>query len=801
MSKKYTLLIILQLYTFCLFAQQKMVTLSGLVKNQHAEAVAYATITIFTAEKHNFVKSVLSNDYGQFSLSDLTPGNYSLEIQSGQQRPFAKAVYIGSLSAFLDLGVLEINSLSSDLQEVKVSANKGVINNKLDKKIFSLDNLATQKGASVFQVLQNLPGVSVQDGKIQLRGSDKIIVLLDGQQTALTGFGNQSGLDNLSAANIEKIELINNPSAKYDANGNAGIINLVFKKNKEEGWHGKIGMNIGAGALWQKHENNGSITAQYQQTPKLNPSLQLNYRKNKLNVYVQVDNLYTQTLNKNEFVNTTYDDGTVLNYQIKRNRNTNFFNSKYGLDWLINKKNTLSVSAFYGTETILDHGEQGFYKSDINVQTSLWRFIENEVKTTAMGSMNYKHDYAQPGHNLTMSLNYSFHREDEQYYFENIQSTYTGRDSFKLLSDEYVTDFNANYVKPLKKGNLELGFKWRYRNIPTNMRFIPGFHSPLDTNAGGWANYKEQTQALYGNYILENNRYATEIGMRIENVRIQYDVNPLHNTYKSGGYDYFVPFPSLRLTKKQNAQTSYSLFYNKRVDRPNEVDIRIFPKYDDASVIKVGNPNLQAQFTNSFEFAAKYQWANAYVYIALFHKIIDGTITRIATTDTAKGIIYNVFQNAGRSFNTGIEALFSQKINSWYSINANAIIYRNQINAFSVWNQYPVLKQYNATQQLFYSGNIKILNTFKLNKNSEAQINFLYFAPDIIPQGKILDRFSCDLSYKQVIAKSKLEWFVNATDLFNTMNVRKQVQGQGFTYTSNDYYETQVIRVGITKKF
>ena len=160
-----------------------------------------------------------------------------------------------------------------------------------------------------------------------------------------------------------------------------------------------------------------------------------------------------------------------------------------------------------------------------------------------------------------------------------------------------------------------------------------------------------------------------------------------------------------------------------------------------------------------------------------------------------------MFQNAGRSFNTGLEALFSQKINSWYSINANAIIYRNQINAFSVWNQYPVLKQYNATQQLFYSGNIKILNTFKLNKNSEAQINFLYFAPDIIPQGKTFDRFSCDLSYKQVIAKSKLEWFVNASDLFNTMNVRKQVQGQGFTYTSNDYYETQVIRVGITKKF
>ncbi len=135
-----------------------------------------------------------------------------------------------------------------------------------------------------------------------MRGSDKVAVLIDGKQTALTGFGSQTGLDNIPASAIERIEIINNPSAKYDANGNAGIINIIYKKNKQQGFNGKIGFTTGVGALWQKKENLPTIRPQYQATPKINPSLSLNYRKNKINTFLQADWLYTETLNKNEFV-------------------------------------------------------------------------------------------------------------------------------------------------------------------------------------------------------------------------------------------------------------------------------------------------------------------------------------------------------------------------------------------------------------------------------------------------------------------------------------------------------------------
>jgi len=154
--------------------------------------------------------------------------------------------------------------------------------------------------------------VAIQEGKVQIRGNDRISVLIDGKQTALTGFGNQSGLDNLPASAVEKIEIINNPSAKFDANGNGGIINIILKKEQKQGVNGTVGMAVGLGALWEKKANLPGIRPQYQGTPKINPSISLNFRKKDLNFFFQADNLYTQTLNKNEFVVRTYDDGLLM---------------------------------------------------------------------------------------------------------------------------------------------------------------------------------------------------------------------------------------------------------------------------------------------------------------------------------------------------------------------------------------------------------------------------------------------------------------------------------------------------------
>jgi len=783
-------------------AQDALITISGLTKDKATKtAMPFVNVVVKTDKDSAFSAGTVSNEEGLFTIAGIKPGQYVLEISFIGYIVRKQPLFIGSLSPFLNLNAIELEENTTTLQEVEIAAKQDEVSGKMDKKTFSVEDNISQSGGSVLQTMQNLPGVTVQDGKVQLRGNEKITVLIDGKQTVLTGFGNQYGLDNIPSSAIEKIEIINNPSSKYDANGNAGIINIVMKKNKQDGFNGKAGLTMGAGALWQKKANLPGIRPQYQTTPKINPSLSLNYRKKKVTIFLQSDYLYTETLNKNEFVTRNYDDGTVIIQQTKRNRNTQFTNAKAGVDWTINERNTLTISGLFGSEKILDHGDQPFYNATLSDQLRLWRFLEDELKTTVMGTAAYQHKFQQPGHLLNIGFNYTFHRENEKYFFDNILPSYTGRDAFKLLSDEQVADLTLDYIRPLKYGRLETGFKLRKRDIPTNMQFYPGLNSPLDTNAGGWANYKEIIPAIYGNYVYETKKLEAELGLRVEYVNLRYQVNPNHNTYKSNGYSYMQPFPTVRFAYKFNDHNKLSLFFNRRVDRPNEVDIRIFPKYDDAEIIKVGNPALKPQFTNSFELAYKTNWKKGYFYSAAYHRIADATITRISTTVPGSNLIYAVFQNVNRSYNTGIELVLSQQVVKWYSFNLNVNVYRNIIDAFTGQNLYPVSHTFSAEKQEIISGNLKFNNSFKLSKDFDAQVSAVYLAPDLIPQGKIGQRFSLDIGIKKKIQKGKGEVFLNATDLLNTMNIKKEIKGNGFNYTSIDYYETQVVRIGCSRKF
>ncbi|WP_017496332.1 TonB-dependent receptor domain-containing protein [Flavobacterium sp. WG21] len=788
--------------TFNATAQNSSATLSGLIKDKTTKSsLPYINVVLKTAKDQKMLFGTLTNEEGRFNLTNVATGNYTLEITAVGYKTKSQKIFVGTLSDFLDLNTIELEEDINTLSEVVVTSKSSEVSAKMDKKVFSVSDNIAQSGGSVLQSMQNLPGVTLHEGKVQLRGNDKVMVLIDGKQTALTGFGNQSGLDNIPASAIEKIEIINNPSAKFDANGNAGIINIIYKKNKQEGLNGKIGISSGYGALWERKANLPSIRPQYQMTPKINPSLSLNYRKEKINTYLQADYLYTETLNKNEFVTRTYDDGTIINQQTVRNRNTHFTTLKSGIDWNYNEHNSFSFSALFGSEKIIDNGDEPFFNQDYSQRLRLWSFLEDELKTTVMASASYEHKFKQPGHKLNAGINYTYHREDEKYFFTNTLPTSVGQDAFKLLSDEKVVDINIDYIRPLKYGRFETGFKFRNREIPTNMQFFPGVNSPIDANAGGWANYKEIIPALYSNYIFETDKIEAELGLRLEYVKLQYDVNPNHPTYKSDGYNYTEPFPNVRFGYKIDDKNKITAFYNRRVDRPAEVDIRIFPKYDDAEIIKVGNPALRPQFTSAFEIGYKKTIEKGYFTSSVYYRIINGTIARIATTVPGSSLIYNVFQNADKSSSVGIEAVYSKEITPWYSFNLNGNLYQNTIDAFTVTNLYPVPSTYYGKRQQMVSGNLKWNNSLQLNKTLKGQISAVYLAPDIIPQGKIDSRFSVDLGLKKTVQKGKGEVFVNATDIFNTLSIRKDIQGEGFNYRSKDFYETQVVRFGYSYKF
>ena len=783
--------------------QPAAVSVSGkVIDKASGEALPFVTVALKEVADSSLTGGTITNERGIFTLADTPPGDYYLEVSYLGYAPYRAALFVGGTSKYINVGDIALAEQVQELSEVVVTGEQDAVSGVMDKKTYAVSDNVSQSGGSVLQSMSNLPGVTTQDGKVQLRGSDQVMVLIDGKQTAITGFGSQNGLENIPASAVAKIEIINNPSARYDANGNAGIINIVLKQADQDGAHGTLGVSTGLGALWVRQENLPGIRPQYQRTPKVNPSVSLNYRRPKVNLFLQADNLYTQTLNKNEFVSRQYDNGTLINQQLKRNRNTNFFTSKAGLDWYWNDQNTLTMSGFFSKEAINDYGDQPFFDGNTRESLRLWQFLEDEVLTAGMATVAYQHLFHDPGHQLSLGFNYTFDREDEKYFFTNTRPTYATQESFFLIADQKVADFTLDYTRPMRHGLLETGIKFRRRSIPTNMQFNPSAqHSVLDTGADGKARYLETIPAVYGNYRYEVKKLEAELGLRMEYVNLWYDVDPSHNTYQSDGYQYFQPFPSARLTYKVDDRNRLSVFYNRRVTRPDEVDIRIFPKYDDAEIIKVGNPALQPQFTTTLELGYKNVWEQGYLYGALYHRQSQGTITRVATTVDTTNLIYNISQNAGQSSNTGAEVVLTQDLGDFVNVMVNVNGYFNRIEAFEVQNRYPIVHTFRAEAQQTFSGNAKLITQLKYPGGLVGQISFVYLAPDIIPQGSIGARYAVDVGIKRSFQQGKGELFINATDLFNTLVPRKTILGEGFQYTSVDYYETQVIRLGYQYSF
>ncbi|MEZ4376901.1 MAG: TonB-dependent receptor [Gemmatimonadales bacterium] len=779
------------------------VTLSGRLQDAASGApIRTVTVQLRRASDSGFVGGRLTDSTGAFTFTGLASGDYLLSARWIGYAPLDRQVFVGALSQFLDLGVLPMEPRAVTLDELEVTATREALAEAMDRKSYTVADNIAQTGGSVLQAIAALPGVAItQDGKLQLRGSDKVAVLIDGKQTALTGVASQLGLDNLPASAIARIELITNPGAKYDANASAGIINLILKEEDRDGLNGKVGFVGGAGALWTRRDNLPGVQDPSRFTAKLNPSVSLNYRAGGTALFVRGDLLHSPTVNKNEFATRTYADGAVIRQQILRNRRTDYATVNLGVDQAVGARTTLNVSGLFNREKILDDGDNPYFAESLDNRVRLWQFLEDEVKYTAFGSAVLTHRFAEPGRTLTITGNYSFHREDEQYFFTNTLPDFTGRDAFKLLSDEHVYDLAAEYVRPLARGRLELGAKARYRSIPVDMQFFPGERSPIDSGAGGWATYRERIPAVYATYVLEGPTFELESGLRLEAVLLDYDVNPDHNTYQSDGYDYYRPFPTVRLAWKPDATRKVSLFVSRRVDRPNEVDIRIFPKYDEPELIKVGNPGLRPQFTTSVDLGYRTAWATGSLYAAGYHRIIDATITRIATQAPGSTLLYNVFQNAGRSRLTGGEVVWQQTISPAVSFSANANIYRTTIGAFTVVNRYPVPVTYSAEAASLTSGNLKINASLLLPGGTEAKVTSSYLAPDLFPQGRIGARYSLDLGVRRAVQGGRGEVTFNAVDLLNTMQVRRTVTGTDFTYASTDYLETQVVRLGYAWSF
>ena len=389
------------------------------------------------------------------------------------------------------------------MQGITVTSKKSTASYGLEKKTFDITKNISQTGGSVVDVMRNLPGISVnEEGKMQLRGSDKILVLIDGKQSGLTGFGNQKSLENIPASSIDKIEIINNPSAKYDAGGMAGVINIILKKERKTGLNGTVGFNFGLGEWTNRKASFPGIQEKYAFTPKYNPLISLNYRANKLNIFLQADGMFRKKVNANEFSTRTYANGNpTVTSQFLENRTQQEYNIKGGLDWLINDNNTITAYTLYQYEHHIDRGNVPYEDAKTTQRARLWNWAENEKNYYLNYAVAYRHRFAQPGHELNASVLYTRGVEDELFPFSDSSSARLSTDRTHLIDKEKIASFSVDYTKPFKNGRIESGVKIQLRNIPIAYNIYPGTNSVLDTLLGNWSKYGEDIYAVYFNLI------------------------------------------------------------------------------------------------------------------------------------------------------------------------------------------------------------------------------------------------------------------------------------------------------------
>lgn len=789
-----------------IFSQSDAVVSGRIIDKISSEPLSFASVSITNSSDGRLLTGAITDELGHFTITAVPQGEYFVNCSYIGYTTKKIPVLIGRLNKNFDLGRIEMEPTSATLGEVVISENKNLVSAGLDKKSFDIAGNISQTGGSVLDVMRNLPGITVdQEGKMELRGSDKVTILIDGKQSSLTGYGNQKGLSSIPASNIDKIEIVNNPSAKYDAAGMAGIINIIYKKENKAGLNGEAGLALGLGALSRRKSDLPTDLGSFDFNHKIIPSLNLNYRKEKLNLFLQSEVLNQRRLPNNEFTTRTYSNGDVTASQVPENRKQTHYIIKGGADLNLDENNSLTFSMIYDYESHHDSAQVPYINLLNSERYRYWTWLEYEITGFMNYSLAYKHKFEDPGHELNASVQYTKGWEDEAYHLNDSSAIRISDDYTHILAIENTTNLIIDYVKPLKSGRLEAGTKLQARRLPVTYTVRNGAQSIIYPGLGDRSDWGEDTYAGYLNWVYESRKTEVEAGLRAEYTKVFYDLSPDNIYYpRNDSYDYFNLYPNIRLTYKINPNNSLSAYFNKRVDRPGEPELRVFPKYDDPELLKVGNPYLRPQFTNTIELAYKLRWNNGSLSLAGYYRSIKDPFTRIYsvdTTNTTYNIVNKIYSNVGSATNSGVEFILNQTITKFWKLTGSFNWYSNIIHEYDGMLLFPYQRPFSIELTSDNSADIKINNQFTILKETQLQLTALYYTPKNIPQGIQAARSSIDFGVKQKILKGRGELACSFSDIFNDFGIRHDIKGDGFTAVYENYYETQILTVGFKYKF
>jgi len=680
------------------------------------------------------ISGQLTKANGDFSLENLPiMASFKLRISAIGYVPFEQAVKFeikpgGDMSQMMnqvdkDLGNLKIEPDIKSLQEVTVTATKPFMQMGVDRRIFNVEKNMVSAGQTATQLMRNIPGLNVDiDGNVTMRNAAPTI-FIDGRPTTLT-------LDQIPADAIESVEMITNPSAKYDASGGmAGILNIVLKKNRKAGYNGNIRAGIDSRA-------------------KINVGGDINVKQDKVNMFLS--GMYNQrkSIGEGKSVRTdTYSSPNVLINQTNApNNNGNFMFLRGGFDYFLDNRNTITISGNYvkgefkNTDlfNILTDSIDNFINSDVSTRTTTSEFHFQNINT----ALGYKRLFKKTGRELTADINFSKNKNGSEGLFVN--QYYDDQDNPKGIPIQQTTEgngkntfftFQSDFVSPLSENaKLEAGFRGAIRDVQSkNLNYVQNpVTGELVPFAAINANYKYEDRVLaaYSTFSGKIGKTFTYLaGLRVESSN--YDGTLLTNDSSFSNSFPLSFFPSIFLTKKlENSDLQFS--YSRRINRPNFFQLLPFVDYSDSLNINRGNPNLVPEFTNSLELSYQQNFKKGHsLLFSGWLKMTDDLITRQQIKEESaipgRDIIINTYINADNSRAYGLELVSKNPLAKWLDVTSNLNVYNSKINTSNVAGE--------PDQPAMWSFFAKMNLAFKLPKNASIQLSGDYQSKTILPQG------------------------------------------------------------------
>lgn len=734
--------IIALLCSFNLLAQTK-------VKIQGEVNVPFSSIRLFKGAA--LVTGTIGNEKGKF-LVEVAPGTYDLLIESIGYEALKMANQ--SFTSSINLGTISVKESNQTLNEVVVKGQKASMELNLDKRIFNVGTDLANKGATASEILGNLPSIQVDpEGAIKLRGSDNVRILIDGKPSTLAGINGSSGLQSLQGNLIDKVEIITNPSARYEAEGMAGIINIVLKKNQNQGFNGAIETTTGY------PENFGGTAI-------------INYRKNKFNFFINYGVFYRRTPGRGSIYQEVYT-GKQTNILEQRSQNnvTGLVNNvRGGADYFFNDKTILTASYIFrrtDVRRITDFNYLDYRGNIFNLYSDTYRQQdEKEAEPNGEYALTFKKSFAKKGKEFSADLRYLD-------YWERSDQTYTQKgkkpdgSAFpelnkvqKALNDEFERQWilQADYVNPIgKDAKLEMGLRTSFRNMINDYIVTEQQPSGLFTVIPGLKNvfnYQENISAAYLIFGNKMKQFSYQFGLRAETTDIQTE---LEETKEKNPRNYANLFPSAHFTYTITPDNSFQLSYSRRVRRPTYNDLTPFVTFSDNRNFFSGNPNLNPEFTNSFDLGNVRYFDKGSISSSLYYRQTFGKIDRFRTVDTlgfAKTLPVNLSDQQSMGIEIASSYTFTKAYKADLSFNAfRAITDATNINA--------------AFKADTYSWFVRHSSRIKLGA-VDLQVRANYEAPQQTPQGTRGYIAWADLSASKDIMKGNGTLSLSILDIFSS---------------------------------